>query len=303
MRCLVTGGTGFIGSNLALHLQGEGHEVIITGNESEQQIPELKVKCLYPGFIGIDWDAICDIDVLFHQAAINNTRLTDRSEMFRANLESSRALFQHVISHGCRRIVYASSTAVYGRNPAPYSEKGPFDLNTPYAESKKYVEELAWEMNRDHPELVIVGLRYCNVYGPREHHKGRRSTMIHQLARQMLKGNPRLFKYGEQRRDYIYVKDVVRANVLAASAPESCVVNCGSGHATTFNKLVDILNEVMGLSRTPEYIDNPYGENYQNDTTCHMTYACEAIGFAPEYHIQDGIRDYHKGGWLTAGDR
>ncbi|MEW5993919.1 MAG: NAD-dependent epimerase/dehydratase family protein, partial [Candidatus Zixiibacteriota bacterium] len=299
MKCLVTGGTGFVGSNLTLHLLNEGHEVIITGHEAEQHLPEFTGKCLYPGFLGIDWDAIHDVDVVFHQAALNNTRLLDRTEMFRANLESSKALFRHVVKHGCRRIVFASSTAIYGRHPAPYHESGPYDLNTPYAESKKYVEEFAMTVADDHPDVKVVGLRYCNVYGPREHHKGRRATMIYQLAQQMQTGNPRLFKYGEQQRDYIYVKDVVQANMRAASASESCIVNCGSGRATTFNQLVDILNEILGLQRTPEYIDNPYHGNYQDNTTCDMTLAREKLGFTPRYSIRDGIQDYFESGWLV----
>lgn len=300
MRCLVTGGTGFVGSNLALHLQGLGHEVLITGNESEQPLPEFRGRRLFPGIFGIDLDSIGCIDVLFHQAAINNTRMTDRREMLRANLEAPVRLFRHVIERGCRRIVFASTTAVYGRNPAPYREDGPFDLNTPYAESKKLLEEAATALCSEFPGVVTVGLRYCNVYGPRENHKGSRSTMIHQFARQMLTGNPRLFEYGEQRRDYIYVKDVVRANELAATAGKSCVVNCGSGRATTFNGLVAVLNDVLGLERVPEYIPNPFEGSYQNDTTCDMGRAGELLGFVPSYGIIDGIRDYHREGWLTA---
>lgn len=300
MKCLVTGGTGFVGSNLALHLQSLGHEVLITGNESEQPIPEFRGKRLFPGLFGIDLDRIGTIDVLFHQAAINNTRMTDRGEMLRANLDASLNLFRHVIGHGCKRIVYASTTAVYGRNPAPYREDGPFDLNTPYAESKKLLEDASMALSRENPGVVTVGLRYCNVYGPRENHKGSRATMIHQFARQMLTGNPRLFEFGEQKRDYVYVKDVVRANECAANAKESCVVNCGSGRATTFNELVTILNGVLGLDRVPEYIPNPYEGSYQDDTTCDMSLAAELLGFMPSFGIVDGIRDYHRDGWLTA---
>jgi ADP-L-glycero-D-manno-heptose 6-epimerase len=298
MKCLVTGGTGLVGSNLALHLLQAGHEVMITGHEAEQELPEFKGKCLFPGFIGIDWEAIGKVDVVFHQAALNNTRLMDREEMFRANVESSKTLFQHVVRRGCKRIVFASSTAVYGKNPAPYSESGPFDLNTPYAESKKALEEFAMIFAAGNPNVIITGLRYCNVFGPREWHKGHRATMIYQLAQQMRKGNPKLFKYGEQRRDYIYVKDVVQANLCAASAPKTCIVNCGSGRATTFNRLVEILNQTLGVHRTPEYIDNPYEGNYQNDTTCDMTLAKEKIGFVPRYNIEDGIKDYYESGWL-----
>ena len=298
MRCLVTGGTGLVGSNLTLHLMTEGHEVIITGHEAEQQLPGFTGKCLYPSFIGIDWDAIGEVDVVFHQAALNNTRVLDREEMLRANFESSKALFHYVVEHGCKRIVYASSTAVYGRNPAPYKESGPFDLNTPYAESKKLLEDFAMQFAQEHPEVTIVGLRYCNIYGPRENHKGARATMIYQFAQQMQTGNPRLFKYGEQKRDYIYVKDVVRANMLAASAQECCIVNCGSGSATSFNRLVEILNETLGFDRKPEYIDNPYESNYQAYTECDMILAREKLGFVPAYSIEAGIQDYVESGFL-----
>ncbi|NLF24298.1 MAG: NAD-dependent epimerase/dehydratase family protein [Deltaproteobacteria bacterium] len=299
MRCLVTGGTGLIGSNLALALLEQGHEVLITGNESEQSLPGFSGKILYPGFLGIDWEALPPLDALFHQAAINGTRVLDRREMMRANYESSQKLFDHVISQGCRRIVFASSTAVYGRNPAPYREDGPFDLNTPYAESKKLMEEYATTLAARHQDLVIVGLRYCNVYGPRESHKGKRTTMIYQYAQQMRRGNPRLFWDGNQKRDYIYVKDVVQANLLAATqAKESCIVNCGSGQSTTFNRLVEILNQVMGLNRTPEYIPNPYEGNYQEYTQCDMSLAQEKLGFVPKFTIEEGIRDYYESGFL-----
>jgi ADP-L-glycero-D-manno-heptose 6-epimerase len=292
MRCLVTGGTGFIGSNLTQHLVQEGHEVIITAHEAEQPLLYFTGKRLFPSFIGLDWDEIGEVDILFHQAALNGTRILDRQEMLRANVESSKALFRYVVTHGCQHIVYASSTAVYGRCPAPFKETGPFDLNTPYAESKKLLDDFAMDFAAMHPDVTVVGLRYCNVYGPGESHKGPRATMIYQLAQQMRHGNPRLFKYGEQQRDYVYVKDGVHANMLAASATTSCIVNCGSGKATTFNRLVEILNEVLSYQRKPEYIDNPYAENYQNYTECDMTLAEKQIGFIPQYTIEDGIRDY-----------
>ena len=303
MRCLVTGGTGFIGSQLVGHLVEAGHEVVITGHEAEQPLDFFTGKRVFPGLGGIDWEAIGEIDVLFHQAALNDTRCMDRGEMMRVNLDDSRTLFRYAVGHGCRRIVYASSTAVYGRNPAPYHETDPCDLNTPYAESKKRVEEVATDIAKEHPDVRIVGLRYCNVYGPGEAHKGRRASMIYQFARQMEYGNPRFFCYGEQKRDYIYVKDVIRANMLAAAPPTGCIVNCGSGTATTFNRIVEILNEVLGCARRPEYFDNPYVGNYQDHTQCDMTLAEELIGFVPRHSIEEGIRDYSRGGCLTESRR
>jgi ADP-L-glycero-D-manno-heptose 6-epimerase len=298
MKALVTGGTGFIGSNIALALKEKGYEVILTGCESERAMPGFKV--INPSFVGINWDAIGKVDVVFHQAALNNTQNMDRDEMMRANYESSKKLFDYVIKQGCKHIVFATSTATYGNAPAPYIEgKTPQTPLNPYAESKIAMEKYAMELAEKYPDVKLVGLRYCNVYGPGEAQKGKRSTMIYQLAQQMLKGNPKLFKSGEQKRDYSYVKDVVTANLLAAKASESCIVNCGSGVATSFNDIVKELNSLLGTERVPEYIDNPYGENYQSYTECDMTQAKDKIGFVSEYDFKKGLKDYYDSGLLV----
>jgi ADP-L-glycero-D-manno-heptose 6-epimerase len=298
MRVLVTGGTGFIGSNLVLRLLDEGHEVLITGHDAEQKIPGFRGKYLQPSLIGIDWDAIGGVNVLFHQAAINDTTLLDEQEMIRANADASIELFRRVIDAGCRRIVYASSTAIYGDAPAPYREDAPARPLNPYARSKIELEERASRLAGENPEVVLVGLRYCNVYGPREQHKGSRASMIYQLAAQMRRGNPRLFKYGEQKRDYLYVEDAVQANLLAAEAKQSCVVNCGSGAAVAFNDLVGLLNQTLGLTRKPEYIENPYADRYQSHTECDMTLAREMLGFEPAFDVRKGIEAYSSSGFL-----
>jgi ADP-L-glycero-D-manno-heptose 6-epimerase len=298
MRALVTGGTGFIGSNLVLRLIADGHDVVITGSDAEQKIPGFRGKYLQTGLLGVDWDAIGTVDVLFHQAAINDTTSLDAREMERANVEASRELFRRVIENGCRHIVYASSTAVYGDAPAPYRETATLNPLNAYADSKFHLEQFAAEFALTYPQTTVVGLRYCNVYGPRENHKGARASMIYQLARQMLRGNPKLFKHGEQKRDYLYVDDAVAANMLAARATESCIVNCGSGTAVTFNDLVAMLNEALGVRREPEYIENPYADRYQSHTECDMSLAKVKLGFVPKFDIRKGIAAYAGSGWL-----
>jgi ADP-L-glycero-D-manno-heptose 6-epimerase len=299
MKILVTGGTGFVGSNLTMALIAEGHEVLITGNEAEQKVKGIS-KLIQPGFLGIDWEAIGNVDAVFHEAALNDTTSLDTREMMRGNLEAGKALFEYAVSHGAKHIVYASSTAVYGDVEPPYKEDGPVHPLNPYGESKLEFDKWVMEFAKKHPETIIVGLRYCNVYGPGEMHKGSRSSMIRQLAMQMVHGNPKLFKDGEQERDYIFIDDVVEANLLALKASESCIVNCGSGSATTFNNIVGILNEVMNTERTIEYIDNPYVDRYQNFTLCDMSLAKEKIGFVPDYDIKKGIEAYAKTGLMTA---
>lgn len=299
MRVLVTGGTGFIGSNLARHLQERGDEVFITGTTGEQDTAQFADRVFPLAVEKLDWEKLGVLDAVFHQAANNDTTVLDRNAMTAANVDASRRLFDDAVRHGCRRIVYASSCSVYGDLPAPYHEAGPFRPLNPYAESKALLDLHAMAFARMHPEVAVVGLRYSNVYGPGEEHKGRRATMITQFARQMSLKNPRLFRSGEQKRDYIFIEDVVRANVLAAKGKESCVVNCGSGSATSFNDLVAILNEVLGLQRTPEYIENPYAGRYQNHTECDMSLVREKIGFVPSIDIRTGIRRYYESGKLV----
>ncbi len=300
MRVLVTGGTGFIGSNLVRELLRQGNEVIITGHDAEQLPQGFSGKFFQSSFLGIDWDAIGHVDVLYHQAAINNTLNLDRREMFRANVDSAAELFRRVTETGCQRIVYASSTAVYGNGPAPYRENQPLQPLNPYAESKASLDAFSLDFARARPDVTVVGLRYSNVYGPGEAHKGKRASMIFQLAQQMRMGNPRLFQYGEQQRDYIHVGDVVRANLLAADARESSIVNCGSGAATTFNALVEILSETIGTKRAPQYVVNPAPKAYQSHTECDMALAREKLGFIPEVRIRAGIREYFESGALVA---
>ncbi len=298
-KALVTGGTGFIGSNLVRTLDAQGWDVIVTGSDAEQKLSGFRGPILQPTFHDIDWEKIGSIDVLFHQAAITDTLVTDREKMFFVNVEAVKPLFASAVNAGCRRIVYASSTAVYGNVPAPYREDGPLAPLNPYGESKKALDEFAMRFAGGNPDTIVVGLRYCNVYGPGESHKGKMASMVYQLARQMKVGDPKIFKYGEQRRDYIYVKDAVRANLLAAQAGASGTVNCGFGKARTFNDVIATLNRVMGTTRKPVYIDNPYAATYQTYTECDMTRAKELIEFVPEYDLERGISDYAMSGALS----
>ena len=304
MRALVTGGTGLVGFNLTSHLYNEGNELVITGHDAETKLSNFKGIYLQPSFIGLDWDRIGKVDVVFHQAAINDTTLLDKKEMFRANVDSSVELFKYSIENGCKKIVYASSTAVYGNEKAPYVE-GITKLNplNPYAESKVELEKEALKFSKEYPDIVFIGLRYCNIYGPGEQHKGKRATMIYQLAQQMLHGDPKIFFDGEQKRDYIYVKDVVKANIFAAKSKESCIVNCGTGKATSFNEIIKILNSILNLNRKPIYIKNPFPERYQSYTECDMKLAKEIINFTPDFDIFNGIKDYYESGYLVSNFR
>ncbi len=297
MKTLVTGATGFIGSNLVKFLMQRGDEVIAVGTSKEPQLTRFGIDLVDKPFFDLEDRILSGVEILFHQAAIADTRVNDEKYMNFINVQSSIKLFEQAVRLGCKNIVYASSTAIYGNSPAPYIEgKGELPLNV-YGQSKLLLDGEVRKFAEKNPDIKIVGLRYCNVFGPGENHKGGMANMVYQLAQQMKKGNPKIFKWGEQKRDYVYVKDVVQANILASEAKESCIVNCGSGKPITFNEIIKELENVLGVQRETIYVDNPY-KGYQNHTECDMTLAREKIGFSPKYSFKEAVREYFESGHL-----
>jgi ADP-L-glycero-D-manno-heptose 6-epimerase len=143
---------------------------------------------------------------------------------------------------------------------------------------------------------IIVGLRYFNVYGPREAHKGVPASMIYHLAQQIKAGRrPRIFKHGEQKRDFVYVKDAVEGTIHALEAKTSGIYNVGTGQARSFNELVEVLNKSLGTNFEPEYFDNPHA-HYQNFTQADLSSARQGLRYEPRYSLEAGVRDYMQ--WL-----
>lgn len=294
MKILITGGAGFIGSNIALELQRRFPQSSITvvDDFSSGNIANLQ------GFTGEiirgrvdDRDFIGSLpqyDVIFHEAAITDTTIEDENSMFRVNVKGFQNILEIV---GSAIVVYASSAGVYGKGPVPMKETQPLQPLNAYALSKAKMDEIAMSFAKREGKKII-GIRYFNVYGPGEKYKGKAASMIWQLSQQMKQGKrPRIFKYGEQQRDFIYIKDVIEATIKAVECPKSCIINIGTGIATTFNYIIEVLNKVLGTSLEPDYFDNPYGF-YQNYTLADVTLAKELIGFTAKYSIYEGIKDY-----------
>lgn len=303
MNILVTGGGGFIGRNLVKRLLKDGHEVTVTSTGSEPVAGVKKV--LYMSMMGLDWDYIYQtkFDVVFHQMANNDTRCMDEKEMNLANFDGPEKLFNIAFWSGCRRFVYASSTAVYGNAPAPYTEDTPIKPLIPYARSKAMFDEFAMSF-ATRLQVSMVGLRYCNVYGPGEENKGKRMSMIGQIIRKMIAQDPiTLFKDGSQKRDWVYVDDVVEANILASQQPvrsgQGTIYNIGSGRSWSFNDIVDYATVVLsknGISYNipVNYIDCPFPDEYQTHTECQIEKAKKNLAFSPKHDLRSGIEAYVK---------
>ena len=191
--------------------------------------------------------------------------------------------------HGAK-FVYASTANLYGNKEIPMKEEQEKEIITAYGKSKLKMDEIA---SQYFDKMHIVGLRYFNVFGMGEAHKGRPASMIYHLYNQMKEGkNPKLFKFGEQKRDHIYVKDVVEATILALDAP-SGVYNVGTGIATDFNEIVKQINEALGMQLKIEYIDMPYDtKTYQANTQADTSLAEKKLRFKAKYSTKEGIKDY-----------
>lgn len=200
MRVLVTGGAGFIGSNLAKRLAGEGHDVVVVDDFSSAHwtnLIEFNGDVLTGDLASLAdmarVSALDRFDAVFHQASITDTTVHDQRHMMHNNVEGFRNLLELAVRWRAR-MVWAGSCSTYGQGPVPMKESQPPHPLNVYAFSKLAMERLA---ERYAPRLAhpIVGLKYSNVYGPGEAHKGKFASMIHQLAKQMRAGaRPRVFR-------------------------------------------------------------------------------------------------------------
>jgi ADP-L-glycero-D-manno-heptose 6-epimerase len=297
---LVTGGAGFIGSNLLLALQDKYPDawIVVLDDFRSGDFRNLR------GFRGdvvaadlsrLDWQAQFKevvFSTIFHEASITDTTIHDQYLQTHDNVEGFRRLLEFARPHQIP-IVYASSAATYGVGAGRMREDQAAAPANIYAFTKAQLDNLARAYSRRNPAWRIVGLRYFNVYGPREAHKKAAASMIYQLYLQMKAGRrPRVFRAGEQKRDFVYIKDVVALTIQAASALRSAIYNCGSGLPFSFNEVIAELNKNLGTHLEPEYFENPYASFYQPHTEADMTLVKQEFKFEPQFSPAAGIADY-----------
>lgn len=291
-RALVTGATGFVGSHLCKRLQEDGYELFAVGINGENKLSV--DKFLHLNLDGFNFDSLPNIDICFHQAANNDTTDLDQKNMIESNVFSPLRLFKRLFyEKKCRHFVYASSCSVYGNQPIPFHEsKTKIDPLNPYALSKIIFEE---EINEfaNKEDIIAVGLRYSNVYGMNETHKKKRSSMISQLLHTMIKKErPKIFEFGEQKRDWVYIEDIVQANILAANYNKTDVFNAGCGESASFNEIILYINKFIDDNLEPIYIKCPFLQAYQSQTLVDLDHARSNLGYHPAFSVENGIKDF-----------
>lgn len=308
---LITGGAGFIGSNLAFYFQDnfpDSNVVIFDCFRSEEKFSNGNLKSFghYKNLISFRGDIICGnlnspedlskldryhFDYIFHQAAISDTRVYDQEVIMQTNVNSFYSILQMAKKMDAT-LVYASSAATYGSQPSPQTV-GKEEPENPYGFSKYAMDQIAYRTIKENPDMNIVGLKYFNVYGAREFFKDKTASTVIQFAHQILAGKtPRLFEGSDKIvRDFVYIKDVIQANIKACTPKKSGVYNVGTSKPRSFQDIADILQKELGTNYGTEYFPNPF-TGYQMHTQANIATSKENLGYAPEWELEEGIKDY-----------
>jgi ADP-L-glycero-D-manno-heptose 6-epimerase len=311
---LITGGAGFIGSVLAKKLNELGHTDLVIVDKLEESIKWKNLRGIkYNDYIHADElfsgeydDLIAETDLIFHMGACSSTTEKNMDFLMKNNVSYTQALFRFAATKNIP-FIYASSAATYGDGEDGYSDAhgkiaGLMPLN-PYGYSKQLVDE--WILKEEAKPDHWFGLKFFNVYGPNEYHKEEMRSLVHKAFEQIkVSGKVKLFKSyrpqfkdGEQLRDFVYVKDVVRVMIELADPekhPHSGIYNLGTGKARSFLDLVRATFKAMDVTPDIELIDMPEAirGQYQYYTQAEMQKLLNVLPGFEFTPLEEGVRDY-----------
>jgi ADP-L-glycero-D-manno-heptose 6-epimerase len=311
---LITGGAGFIGSVLAKQLNDLGHTDLVIVDKLEDSTKWKNLRGIkYADYIHADElfngdydDLIAETDLIFHMGACSSTTEKNMDFLMKNNVAYTQALFRFAATKNIP-FIYASSAATYGDGEFGYSDNHELipDLMplNPYGYSKQLVDE--WVLREDSKPDHWFGLKFFNVFGPNEYHKEDMRSLVHKSFEQIKNvGSVKLFKShkaeykdGEQLRDFIYVKDVVRAMIELADPEKvlfSGIYNMGTGKARSFLDLTKATYKAMGIEPKIEFIDMPESlrSQYQYFTQADTTKILNALPDFKFTSLEEGVRDY-----------
>ena len=300
-KMLVTGGAGFIGSNLVEELVRRGEDVrvvdnLLTGRRENIEPFAERIEFIEADLSDFDAarEAVRGVGVIFHVAALPSVPVSMERPLdtTRHNVVATANVLVAARDSGARRIVFSSSSSVYGgEGPFPQSETAPTHPRSPYAAAKlcceTYIRTFSEAFGMD-----AVSLRYFNVFGPRQPLRGSYSAAFPAFITRMLRGDPPvIYGDGRQSRDFTYVSNVVRANLLAAERSEPFAgepINIAAGADTSLLELVSVLNGVLGTSLEPVFEPERPGDVKRS--LADITRARELLGYEPEVGFEEGLR-------------
>ncbi|WP_247002204.1 NAD-dependent epimerase/dehydratase family protein [Halosolutus gelatinilyticus] len=294
-RVLVTGGAGFIGSNLANEL-ADRNEVIAVDDCYLGTPSNLSDDVDFVEASVLDDELPTDVDAVVHLAALSSYAMHEENPRrgARVNVEGFVNVVEQAREDGCETVVYASTSSIYGSRTDPSPEGLDVTVNTGY-EASKLARERYGEYFSNHYGMSACGMRFFSVYqgyGGAEDHKGEYANVIAQFADDIASGeSPVLYGDGSQTRDFTHVSDIVRGLELAAAHELDGVYNLGTGESYDFNTVVELINDELGTDVEPEYVENPIPESvYVHDTCADSSKIRDETGWEPRIDFEEGIR-------------
>ena len=292
---LVTGGAGFIGSNLTEILVKEGHKVIVVDNLSTGNIKNLKAVKNKIKFIKspvakvLKNKAIKGLDGIYHFGIPSSTPLyRDNPHLVGEAINEFIDMLELAKREKCK-MVYASSSSVYNGNPTPFREGMPVLVKDFYTEARYEMERLA-DLFYDWHKVKSVGIRFFSVYGPHEEAKKNFANLVTQFLWNAQKGKKSIvYGDGNQTRDFTSVHDIIEGCILAMRSDVAHdVFNIGAGNDYTVNEMVELLGKMLEREIECEYAPNPL-QGYVYETLADTSKAEEILGFKPKYTLEQGI--------------
>ena len=298
MYYLVTGGAGFIGSHIVDELLFRGHEVIVVDNFSTGRHKNLQVNDNLKFVHGTITDIkllkdMCEsVDGIFHEAAIVSIPLSIKDPVTTSdvNIHGTHKILIAARDAGIKKVIFASSCSVYGEQIRDLQNEAlPSYPKTPYAVSKFSGEKLM-KLFSDLYGMKNISLRYFNVYGPRQDAKSEYSAVVPKFITKILKQKqPFIYGDGTQTRDFVYVKDIAKANLVAMEKSPCGIFNIASGIGTNINTLGETISKIVGVEFSPFYQPKRNGEiiNSVGD----ISLAKNTFGYSPSYTLYEGLKE------------
>lgn len=291
---LITGGAGFIGSNLALKIQSlhplckitiiddfsTGDYKNLIGYKGDILTLDVSNPLIFNYLSGFKFDYIV------HLASITNTTIKDQKEMMFSNVEGFRNILIHATATDTP-VIYASSCAVYGKRNNILNENDKLAPANIYGFSKMIMENIAAKVT----SVPVCGLRFSNVFGHNEGSKGSSASMVYQIIRQLKEnGWVALFEFGDQSRDWNWVENIIDQIIFCIEKKASGIYNAGSGSSYSFNGVAKSVAYELGIEPKIQYIPNPYKDSYQEYTECDMAKIYTDLGFDTKHGFFDAIK-------------
>ncbi len=296
MKYLVTGGAGFIGSNLVHDLINEDHEIVVVDDLSTGSLENIsdvldKIKFIKASCAEVSkFKEMEGIDGIYHYGIPSTTQLyRDNRSLVGQAVNDFIEVLELAKRENCK-VVYASSSSVYNGNKPPLKEDMPILIKDFYTEARYLMERVA-KLYNDFYGVKSIGFRFFSVYGPREEAKKNFANLISQFTWDMKKGkSPLIYGDGTQTRDFTYVDDINNGFKLGMNSGIDCdIFNLGTGKCYNLNKLVEILNKILNTGIKPVYEKNPL-INYVQETLADTSKAKEKLGFEAEISLEEGIK-------------